>query len=274
MRYQIPSHRHDAPKAFTLQRKFLSAENVWTLVFSGTLHSNPGQFANVWIPGLNEKPFSIAKDRDGEIWFTVCAVGPFSTALCAVELGKKVGIRGPYGKGFSIRPSNNSVVLVGGGYGMAPLHNVGTAHQDVGNHVIAITGARSKANVLFVEECQESGFETYVTTDDGTLGGKGFTTQVLERLIAEKSIGMVQTCGPEKMMKRVAEICRSKNILCEVSVERYMKCGFGVCGQCVVDGTGERMCQEGPVTNGNHALDHFTDFGSYHRGSEGQKVYW
>lgn len=266
-------HTFDTPKAFTIERTFISAENVTTFVFSGTVGGQPGQFVNIWIPGKNEKPFSIARDRDGEIWITVCAVGPFSTALCKLKKGDKVGIRGPYGKGFFI-PQKKNVVLVGGGYGMAPLHNAGMAHKAMGSKVFAITGARSEKNVLFVKECTESGFETFVTTDDGTLGEKGYTTQVLARLLESENIDLVQTCGPEKMMKVIAEMCREKKVSCEVSVERYMKCGFGVCGQCVVEGTGERMCQEGPVTDGNYALEKFSDFGVFHRGAEGQKKMW
>ncbi len=263
------------PQAFTIAKKFPSAENVWTFGFEGTLKSTPGQFVNVWIPGLNEKPFSIARDFENEIWLTVCAVGPFSTALCEKQVGDRVGIRGPYGKGFGF-PSGITplVVLVGGGYGMAPLHNAGIMHQKNGATVIAITGARSAKNVLFVEECQKSDFETFVTTDDGTLGQKGFTTDILEEILDERKIDLVQTCGPEKMMKRIAEKCRTKGVLCEVSIERYMKCGFGVCGQCTVDGTGERMCKSGPVVDGNYALENIPEFGVYHRGPEGQKIMW
>ncbi|MEI7511704.1 MAG: dihydroorotate dehydrogenase electron transfer subunit [Candidatus Peregrinibacteria bacterium] len=269
------------PEAFTIAKKFHSAENVWTFVFEGTLNSTPGQFVNVWIPGVNEKPFSIARDWGNEIWLTVCAVGPFSKALCEKQVGDRVGIRGPYGKGFQITPLTRgaqmeakTVVLVGGGYGMAPLHNAGIAHQKNGATVIAITGARSAKNVLFVEECKNSGFETFITTDDGTLGQKGFTTDILDKLLEERKIDLVQTCGPEKMMKRIAEKCRAKGVLCEVSIERYMKCGFGVCGQCTVDGTGERMCKSGPAVDGNYALDNIPEFGMYHRGPEGQKVLW
>lgn len=263
----------DSPQVFPIKRKFLSAENVWTFVFEGTVHAKPGQFVNIWIPGKNEKPFSVARDYDGEIWLTICAVGPFSKAFCAMEAGEKIGLRGPYGKGFSI-PEKKNIVLVGGGYGMAPLHNTGVAHMKTGSHVTAITGARSKENVLFVKECELSGFDTYITTDDGTAGHKGYTTQVLETILEKGETDLVQTCGPEKMMKVIAQMCKAKGVECEVSVERYMKCGFGVCGQCTVDGTGERMCQEGPITDGEYALEKFTDFGEYHRGAEGQKIYW
>lgn len=265
--------RFDTPEIFEIKDKFLSAENVWTFVFEGSLGAKPGQFVNVWIPKVDEKPFSIARDRDGEIWLTVCAVGPFSQAFCKKMPKERVGIRGPFGHGFTIL-EKKTVVIVGGGYGMAPLHNAGMAHIKNGSHVIAITGAKSEKNVLFVEECKKSGFETFVTTDDGTLGEKGFTTSVLERILEKQKIDLVQTCGPEKMMKIIAQMCEKKGIECEVSIERYMKCGFGVCGQCVVDGTGERMCKTGPVVNGHKALNEYSDFGIYHRGAEGQKKMW
>lgn len=267
----------DAPKVFSIERTFLSAEGVTTFVIKGSVNARPGQFVNVWIPNENEKPFSIARDRDGEIWLTVCAVGPFSKKFCTLQKGDRIGIRGPYGKGFTIPQEQKNIVLVGGGYGMAPLHNAGMAHKKNNSHVIAITGARSARNVLFVEECESSGFETFVSTDDGSLGRKGYTTQILAEILertGEKKIDLVQTCGPEVMMKVIAEMCREQNIPCEVSVERYMKCGFGVCGQCVVEGTGERMCREGPVTEGNYALEKFSDFGVFHRGPEGQKIAW
>lgn len=265
--------RLDTPKAVRIKRTVDIAENVKTFVLDTELKSVPGQFAMLWIPTKDEKPFSIARDADGEIHFAICAVGPFSQALFEKKEGDTIGIRGPFGHGYTIAQDKN-VVLIGGGYGMAPLHNCGTAHQQNGCQVTAITGARSAKNVLFEQECRDSGFRTFVTTDDGTSGEKGYVTTVFEKLVKEEKIDLVQTCGPEKMMKVIAEICREHNIACEVSVERYMKCGFGVCGQCVVDGAGERMCMEGPVVAGNHALDTFSDFGQYHRGSEGQKITW
>jgi dihydroorotate dehydrogenase electron transfer subunit len=263
----------DSPIAFSIMDKFSSAEKVTTFVFKGTLESFPGQFVNIWIPELDEKPFSIARDFDGEFWITVCAVGRFSHALLEKKIGEKVGIRGPYGHGFST-PEWKNIVLVGGGYGMAPLFYAGVQHRVNHCRVIAITGARNEKNVLFEEECNNAGFRTFITTDDGTRGEKAFTTEVLEKILKTEKIHLVQTCGPEKMMRRVAEICRDYGVVSEVSIERYMKCGFGVCGQCVVDGTGERMCKTGPVVQGEYALDYYQDFGAYHRGSEGQKIEW
>lgn len=265
--------RLDTPQAVKITDIFDSAENVKTFVLDISLASKPGQFAMLWLPEIDEKPFSIARDDNGEIAFAIAKVGKFTEQLFAKKPGDIVGIRGPFGHGYTILEKKN-VVLIGGGYGMAPLHNCGLAHQARSCTVTAITGARSAANVLFSKECEESGFRTFITTDDGSAGEKGFVTFVFADLLKTESIDMVQTCGPEKMMKAVTELCIEHDIPCEVSIERYMKCGFGVCGQCVVDGAGERMCMEGPVVSGEYALKNFTDFGQYHRGPEGQKVAW
>ncbi len=259
------------PQAFEIRDTWEEAENIRTFVFQGTLSSSPGQFCMLWVPGFDEKPFSIAKDSDGEIWLTICKVGPMTTQLFTFKKGYKVGIRGAFGHGFSTM-KNKNVVLVGGGYGTAPLHFTGTRHKQEGSDVTMIIGARTENLLIWEELCQKSGFRTLVATNDGSKGREGFTTHILEDLLAKEKIDLVQTCGPEKMMKVIAEMCVTKKVACEVSVERYMKCGFGVCGQCVTQ-SGEKMCQIGPVVSAEKALS-FEDFGVFHRGPEGQKVMW
>ena len=259
------------PKAFVIDRMWDEAENIRTYVFKGTLGATPGQFCMLWIPGFDEKPFSIARDYDGEIWITICKVGVATTQLFEMKEGDRVGIRGAYGHGFST-VSNKKVVLIGGGYGTAPLHFTGKDHQDAESEVTMVIGARSKNLLIWEKKSEESGFRTLVATNDGSAGIEGFTTHVLEDLLTNEQIDLVQTCGPEKMMKAIAEMCIAKGVACEVSVERYMKCGFGICGQCVVE-TGEKMCQTGPVVSAEKAMT-FTDFGVFHRGAEGQKKSW
>lgn len=259
------------PRAFTIDRMWDEAENIRTFVFKGTLNSQPGQFCMLWLPGFDEKPFSIARDYDGEIWLTICKVGPATNHLFEIKPGDRVGLRGSFGHGFSV-VENKKVVLVGGGYGTAPLHNTGRAHQEAGSEVTMIIGARSKNLLIWEKASHDSGFRTLVATNDGSAGIEGFTTHILEDLLAKEKIDLVQTCGPEKMMKAIAEMCIAKDIPCEVSVERYMKCGFGVCGQCVTE-TGEKMCQTGPVVPAEKAMT-FSDFGVFHRGPEGQRKDW
>ncbi|MCF7847024.1 MAG: dihydroorotate dehydrogenase electron transfer subunit [Candidatus Gracilibacteria bacterium] len=275
--------KNTEPQAFEIADFWEEAENIRTFVFRGTLNSEPGQFCMLWVPGCDEKPFSIARDYDGEIWLTICRVGPATEKLFTLKKGDRVGLRGAFGHGFSvptkIPPSpfekggeKKQVVLVGGGYGTAPLHFTGRAHQLAGSDVTMIIGARHKDLLIWDQKSAESGFRTLLATNDGSAGEKGFTTHILEKLLSEEKIDLVQTCGPEKMMKAIAEMCLEKNVACEVSIERYMKCGFGVCGQCVTE-TGEKMCQIGPCVTAEKAMG-FSDFGNYHRGPEGQKIAW
>jgi dihydroorotate dehydrogenase electron transfer subunit len=280
------------PKAFVIKDFWEEAENIRTFVFEGTLGAKPGQFCMLWMPGIDEKPFSIARDYDGEIWLTICKVGPATEKLFEMQKGDKVGLRGAFGHGFTILPpvkgekvncgareaalghqgGSKNIILIGGGYGTAPLHYTGIEHQKNGNNVTMIIGARTKNLVMHQKWCEDAGFRTLIATNDGSLGTEGFTTHVLENLIKEEKIDLVQTCGPEKMMKVIAEMCVENNIPCEVSIERYMKCGFGICGQCVTE-SGEKMCQTGPVVSAEKALT-YPDFGVFHRGSEGQKKMW
>lgn len=271
------------PQAFTIKDFWDEAQNIRTFAFEGTLNAKPGQFCMLWIPGFDEKPFSIARDYDGEIWLTICKVGPASEKLFELKKGDKIGLRGAFGHGFSIAPpldkegaggrfSPKNIILIGGGYGTAPLHNTGRAHQKNGHHVTMIIGARTKNLVMHQNWSEQAGFRTLIATNDGSLGKEGFTTHILEDLIKTEKVDLVQTCGPEKMMKVIAQMCVEKGISCEVSIERYMKCGFGICGQCVTE-SGEKMCQTGPVVPADKALT-YQDFGLFHRGAEGQKKHW
>jgi len=264
--------KNTEPKTFEIAEIRDEAENIRTFVLPGTLDAAPGQFAMLWIPGVDEKPFSIARDYDGEIHFTIARVGSATEKLFELKKGAKIGLRGAFGRGFSVADRGKTVVLVGGGYGTAPLHFTGKRHTENGARVLMVIGARTKNLIIHEKWCRDANFRVKIATDDGSAGEKGFTTHILEKLIAEEKIDLIQTCGPEKMMKIIAEMATKNQIPCEVSIERYMKCGFGVCGQCVTE-SGEKMCQTGPVVPAEKALK-FADFGKFHRGPEGQKIPW
>jgi dihydroorotate dehydrogenase electron transfer subunit len=180
--------------------------------------------------------------------------------------GEKLGISGPYGKGFNIK-ANSKIILVGGGCGSAPMRFLADEALREKCEINFITGAKTINDVLFKNEFKE----TCITTDDGSGGLKGFTTEVLEKELNDKKIDKVYTCGPEIMMKNVVEICNEKGVECEASLERYMKCGFGICGQCVVDPEGICICKAGPVFSGEK-LRSISEFGKYHRNKAGIKV--
>ena len=224
----------------------------------------PGRFIMVWLPGLDEKPYAVSSLGDGRFGLTVMRRGAFSTALHEAAPGALVGFRGPYGRGFwgwEDRADPQRIVILGGGCGMAPLKLL--ADRIPGATVIQ--GAPTGEDVLFRDHLPDQ----IVFTEDGSLGRKGFPTLELERLIERGEVDAVYTCGPEPMMAAVVELCRGAAVECQASLERYMKCGFGVCGQCECDG--RLVCRDGPVFSAAE-LENMPSFGKATRLKTGRKV--
>ena len=238
------------------------------LSFDCSVGARPGQFVNLWLPGVDEKPYSVAADDGTTLRIAVCAVGPVSRRLAALQPGDRIGIRGPYGTTFTTEGSRR-IVLVGGGFGSAPLHFLGTQAQRQGAEVTIIIGARTQDLLMYLDICAQSGFRVIATTDDGSFGEPGRVTDPLRRLLEQGEVDLVQTCGPEKMMEAVVDLCHEHSIPCELSIERYMKCGFGICGQCACDGA--IVCRDGCIFTGEAARQ-LDEFGKYHRDKEGRKV--
>jgi len=230
---------------------------VRTFFISRKIDAQPGQFVMVWLPGLDEKPFSLSY-AGNKTAITVEEKGKFTNALFKMKTGDKIGIRGPYGNGFTLKAD---ACVVAGGCGVAPL---ATLIERLKNPLV-IQGARSRDRIIFKGRFKGAN----ITTDDGTEGKKGFVTDVLEAQLMKNKFSTVYTCGPEAMMKRVFEICERHGIECEASLERFMKCGFGVCGQC--EASGLRVCKDGPVFQ-SEKLRTIKDFGSFARLKSGEKV--
>lgn len=247
------------------------AKNIKTFVFSGKLNSKPGQFVMLWIPRLNEKPFSVYQDNEDSFSLTIAKVGEFTFELFKMEEGDKLGYLGPFGKPFEIK--GEKIALVGGGYGSAPLTFLANEalKQDINSELII--GAKGKNLLLYLNNKYPEGINTHYCTDDGSYGFKGFTTDKLQELLKKEKIDCVYTVGPELMMKKVVWICDEFNMDCQISLERYMKCGYGICGSCCVDPLGIRMCMEGPCIDKETAKN-ITEFGVYHRDGSGKKVYF
>ncbi|MBI2471062.1 MAG: dihydroorotate dehydrogenase electron transfer subunit [Planctomycetes bacterium] len=230
---------------------------VKTFFFKLNLNFEPGQFVMVWIPLLDEKPFALSYVQDGLIGISVLKRGVFTNVFHRKKIGDMVGIRGPYGRGFSLKPDFNSCI-VGGGIGMACLASLVdrlnlTAEKHQGNATV-IQGARTAAEILY----QKRFGNMKLCTDDGTVGFKGTAVDLLRDSLIKQRFQKVYACGPERMLFKVAGLCKEHGIECELSLERYMKCGFGVCGQC--DCSGQRVCVDGPVFNGEE-LSRMEDFG-------------
>ena len=265
---------HDKPLALPIKQIIIENERVKTFVIDGEMDFKPGQFTMCWIPGFDEKPFGLVSRKKGEFMITVAAVGTSTRALHMMEVGDMLGLRGPFGSAFAL-PVSGSIGLIAGGYGIASLFNLAKEAREKGIDVHVFLGARNKDEFLYLDWMKELGAELHLSTDDGSAGFKGFNVQVFEDWVKNKGgskggmLSKVYTVGPEIMEMKVADICYANNIPFEVSLERYMKCGFGICGQCCVDPVGWRMCVEGPVIDGEK-LKQITEFGNYHRTASGR----
>lgn len=231
---------------------------VKTLLFDIKMRAKPGQFIMAWVPGLNEKPFSLSHMQKQKTGITVASVGHFSRYLHTLDKGDRLWLRGPYGNGFEIK--GRRIVIVGGGYGMAPLAPLAEEALGKGVKTEAIIGARSKNDLLFVDRIKRAGIKPLITTADGSAGIKGFVTDALASLFKLERIDCVYGCGPEVMLKKIFEMCEEAGAEAQLSLERYMKCGLGLCGQCALDGL--RVCTDGPVFN-SAALRKIRDFGRF-----------
>lgn len=258
------------PKTIPIKRVIKETETVKTLIFEFDAQNiQPGQFMMVW-NFKDEKPMSLSlidKDND-KIGISIKNIGPFTKAVHSLQAGDKLGLRGPYGRGFEI--TGSKVLAVGGGIGMAPISAFVHEAMAMGIDVDVITAATTKDELLFMDQLKYTDITSYACTDDGTYGFCGLATEFMEKIIEKKEYDMVVTCGPELMMKGVFNIAERQKIPAQFSLERYMKCGLGICGQCCVDDTGWRVCVEGPVFWSDE-VRLITEFGKYKRDAAGIK---
>jgi dihydroorotate dehydrogenase electron transfer subunit len=202
----------------------------------------------LWLPGLDEKPFSLVQ-ADPAI-LAIARVGPFSAAIHALKIGEKLWLRGPLGRPFTLPPgppsgSEGRILLVGGGYGVAPMHFLARRALAAGWGVTMIIGARTAADVIFANRFELIGAAVSIATEDGSQGLQGLATDAAEQLLSQISYQGIYACGPEAMLDAVERLGRSHEILTQLSYERYMRCAFGVCGSCAREGW--LVCRDGPV---------------------------
>ena len=226
---------------------------------------NPGQFVEVRVDGSSStflrRPISIhfVDYQNNELWLLVACVGDGTRRLAELQAGDTLNCVLPLGNGFSL-PAAGKVLLAGGGVGVAPLLYLGKVLKDQGVEPTFLLGARSAKDLLMLSEFQKYG-RVLVTTEDGTMGEKGFVTN--HSVLQQESFDMIQVCGPTPMMKAVARYASEKHIACEVSLENLMACGLGACLCCVEKvkadadasvATNVCVCKEGPVFNINRLL--------------------
>jgi dihydroorotate dehydrogenase electron transfer subunit len=180
--------------------------------------------------------------------------------------GSLIGVRGPYGHGFDLVPGKT--LIVGGGSGMASLLPVADFINDK-DKVDILIGARTSDELIFVERARSLCNEVHVSTDDGSMGRKGTVVEMAKEHLAKKGYSLVLGCGPERMLGALMEACEEVRIPCQLSLERYMKCGTGLCGSCAINGL--RVCADGPVFPGE-VLRGLSEFGGFKRDECGRRV--
>ena len=207
---------------------------------------------------LLRRPFSIM-DTDassGRFTIFIKAVGPGSKAVFDLREGERARVLGPLGHGFTTPQPGERVLLVGGGYGVAPFALFSRSLHEAGLSFHLFYGGRSQTELPLVAELKRLDIGITLSTDDGTRGARGrVTTPLLEALAGEKGPVRLCACGPEAMMHAVAKIAAERNLPCEVSLDPWMGCGLGTCLGCVVkiQDPGELRwknrpaCTEGPV---------------------------
>jgi len=212
-----------------------------TFVLDATTEATPGQFVVLWLPRLDEKPFSLVDDDP--LTIIVARVGPFTQAVHRLQVGDRLWWRGPLGHGFQIE--GQRLLLVGGGYGAAPLAFLAQRAVARGCEVTLTLGACTDRELLLVDRFCKLGVRVLVTTEDGSAGQRGVVTDLAERLLAEGQADALYGCGPEGMLVVLKELGRRYGIPTQLSWEAYMRCGMGLCGSC--EREGRLVCWDGPV---------------------------
>jgi anaerobic sulfite reductase subunit B len=235
-----------------------------------------GQFTMVYVFGVGEIPLSISGcpfEGDGTLTHTVRSVGAVSDALCRVQPGTVVGIRGPFGTSWDITDAvGEDLLFVAGGIGLAPLRSAlleALAVRGCFGRVMVIAGAKTPGDLLFTDEYQswrDRGAQVSLTVDRVPLdpctlalptweGHVGLVTDVLKGVGLRPERTVAYVCGPEAMMTHTGTALTARGIPPEkirLSVERNMRCGIGLCGHCQLGP--DLICRDGPVTALDHAM--------------------
>jgi dihydroorotate dehydrogenase electron transfer subunit len=223
--------------------------------------ARPGQFVHLRVPGLEDRvlrrPFSIYRVKGPELLLLYKTIGAGTRAMNELKAGDTFSIMGPLGRGFPLDRAGSTPLLIGGGYGAAPLSFLAERLPRKG---LVFLGGRRAADVLCLDDFNRLGWEAKVATEDGSLGEKGLVTAVLDRWLDERPAGAppaeIYACGPDGMLKALAQRAEARGLVAWLSMDRHMGCGAGVCLMCVirvkrVDAAGgevwARVCKEGPV---------------------------
>lgn len=262
----LEKDRLESPRIVKILRVIEENKDVKTITFKDDSKAFPGQFVMVWLPDVDEVPMSLSFIGE-EKGFTVKKIGEATKAMHLLKPGDRIGIRGPYGTHFETK--GKKFLVVAGGIGIGPLAPFIEISQIEGKNLTLALGAKKKAELLFLNRLKDRCEKLLIATDDGSEGYHGFVSNLAEEIIEKEDFDEILTCGPELMIKKVVDFANHKKIPVQASLERYMKCGVGICDSCAIDGL--LVCKDGPIFS-EKVLIKLNDFGRLKRDACGKKV--
>ena len=248
----------DLPKEkVTVDANIVSQQELYDQVFQLVVKApevaalaEAGQFVQLRILNsscLLRRPVGIAAaDKEkGTVAFIYRVVGKGTKAISELKAGDTINVLGPLGNGFDTIAKKP--LIVGGGMGLSPVLFYAAVMQGKAD---VLMGGKTAGELFWQDLFTGKVQEIFCTTDDGSLGTKGFTTTLLPELLEKKDYDLVVACGPEIMMKGIAKIAKEHGLRCQVSLEKRMGCGLGACLSCSIDttdGKRKKVCKDGPV---------------------------
>lgn len=241
---------------YIIERKTAIASNIYSFTIScpeAAEIASPGQFVHIRANGFTlRRPISICgiDKKKGNLRIVFEIRGDGTNEISRLNEGDLIDMLAPLGHGFTVDPSFNRVILIGGGIGTPPMLPLAVEY---GERAAVISGFRNASAVILQDDFAKTGAQTILCTDDGSAGIHGFVTAPLEELVMSENIDAVYACGPAPMLKNISRICAENGIYCEISLEERMACGIGACLGCACKTKRNdeeyfaHVCKDGPV---------------------------
>ena len=221
------------------------AKNTWEMTLLGDTSalSAPGQFINIQLAGkFLRRPISVCSYDAESIRIIFKVVGKGTEQLAAMNPGETLDVLTGLGNGYDLSDAGEAPLLIGGGAGVPPMFGLARALKEKGITPTVILGFNTAEEVFYEKEFSDLGVKTFVATADGSVGEKGFVTDVMPKI----DYTYFYTCGPEPMLKAIDKVAKTGG---QLSFEERMGCGFGACMGCTCETKygNKRICKDGPV---------------------------
>ena len=233
---------------YEIESNELIAKNTYEMVLLGDTSeiTRPGQFVNIKLDGFFlRRPISVCHVESGKLVLIYKVVGQGTELMAGLGLGTELSVLTGLGNGYDLSPAGGHPVLIGGGAGIPPMYGLCEALVSTlpPENIKVILGFNTEDELFYLSKFVDLGVDVRVATADGSVGTKGFVTDVLKDL----DYSYFYTCGPLPMFRAIEKVAKTSG---QYSFEERMGCGFGACMGCsmtMADGSYKRVCKEGPV---------------------------